>query len=378
MANPHFPNLLHPMMHERFRNNLLAALQAFYLFLLSAFGPLGFLSAACAQTSATVTVRPFDSPGSRVLILVDGKPVEIESAQLQRGMHVMVWIRDLEKLGWGTVESPTPDRFVFKGNGVTLSFAKGEGTAMVNSLAVQLPINTYLRDGKLMVPLSFVAKALGFDYECIEMPVAMITTAPPKTQPTPLNTLQGLVTYNSKGVGGILVRAVDPQFRVIKNAVAKTDPNGDYKIEGLPDGVYLAYVYTGDNPGYFNRASSPVEAKGGGVFLVSEIRLGKVISPIKPRPGSSVAASANGFISLAWTPCEDAVKYKVAIRKKGTSKDVFQTYTANASTEVPTSILTPGSTYEIQITAENENGEFLGGTVGTGGKPWTFSVNSAR
>ncbi|MDH7601941.1 MAG: fibronectin type III domain-containing protein [Armatimonadota bacterium] len=335
---------------------------------------LGIVGATYAQTGPTVTVKPVESSSPRVLILVDGKPVEIESAHLQRGMHVMVWVRDLEKLGWGTVESPTPDRFVFKGGGVTLSFTKGEGTAMINSLTVQLPINTYVRDGKLMVPLSFVAKALGFNYECIERPVAMITTAPQKTARAALNTLQGVVTYNGKGVGGIVVRAVDPQFRVIKNAVAKTDPNGDYKIEGLPDGVYLAYVYTGDNPGYFNRASSPVEARGGGVFEVPPIRLGKVISPINPKPGTSIRAAQNGHVSFAWTPCEDAARYRVTIRRRGSSTADFQTSTAKPSVEVPVSMLKPGTAYEIQITAENESCEFLGGTAGTGGKPWTFSV----
>jgi hypothetical protein len=327
-----------------------------------------------AQTGATVTVRPIESPSPQVLILVDGKPVELESAQLQRGMQVMVWLRDLEKLGWGTVESPSPNRVVFKGNGVTLSFTKGEGVAMVNSLSVQLPINTYLRDGRLMVPLSFVAKALGYGYECVERPVAMITTTPPKIESPVLNTLQGTVTYNGKGVDGIIVRAVDPKFRVIKNAVARTDPNGDYKIDGLPDGIYMAYVYTGDNPGYFNRASSPVEAKGGGVFEVPPIRLGKVISPIKPKPGSTVRLTQSGYLSFAWTPCEDVITYKITIKKRGTDKIVFRLTTTKPSADVSTAVFLPGASYEIEITAENANGEFLGGTAGTGSKPWTFST----
>ncbi|MGQ9456554.1 MAG: stalk domain-containing protein [Armatimonadota bacterium] len=330
---------------------------------------------ACAQTSATVTVRPIiESPSPQVLILVDGKPVEIESAQVQRGMHVMVWLRDLEKLGWGVVESSTSDQVTFRREGITLSFTKGESIAMVNSLVVQLPIKTYVRDGKLMVPLSFVAKALGFSYECAERPVAIITTSPSTKETTSLNTLQGTVTYNGKGVGGIVVRAVDPQFKVIRNAVARTDTNGDYKIEGLPDGTYIVYVYTGDNPGYFNRASPPVEAKGGGVSNVPSIRLGKVILPIKPKPGAVLSLRPGATLLFAWTSCEDANTYKLTIRKRNTDKIAFRASATKPSIEVPANALEIGNTYEVEITAENANGEFLGGTAGAGGKPWTFST----
>ncbi|MCX8053131.1 MAG: stalk domain-containing protein, partial [Armatimonadetes bacterium] len=197
-----------------------------------------------AQTEPTVTVRPIDSPRHSVLVILDGKLVELESAQIQRGLQVMVWLRDLEKLGWGTVESSSPERVTFRGKGVTLTFTKGQGIALINSLAVNLPINVYLREGKLMVPLSFVAKALGFDYQCIERPVVTITTELTKSVAKRTNTLQGTVTYNGSGIEGVIVRAVGPDFTVIKNAVARTDPNGEYKIEGLADGTYLAYVYT--------------------------------------------------------------------------------------------------------------------------------------
>ncbi|MGC8861369.1 MAG: stalk domain-containing protein [Armatimonadota bacterium] len=341
--------------------------------ILAAIGLLA--SAVFGQTGPTVTVRPADSPSSGVLLIVDGKLVELESAQMQRGMQVMVWVRDLEKLGWGTVEASSPDRVTFRGKGVTLSFTKDQGVAMVNSLAVQLPINVYLRDGRLMVPLSFVAKALGFDYQCQERPVATIVTEPPKTPARTYNTLQGVVTYNGAGVGGVIVRAVDPDFTVIRNAVARTDPNGDYKIEGLPDGTYMAYVYIGDNPAYFNRASGAVEVKGGGVFQVPPIALGRVLLPVRPKPGSELGPAPKGTIGFAWTTCDGASVYKLTIRKRGSDKPIYEVTTPKAAAEVRASLFTPGATYEAEVRAENEKGEFLGGTAGPGGKPWTFSAS---
>ena len=329
---------------------------------------------AFAQTEPTVTVRPAEPPVSNVLLLVDGKLVEVESAQIQRGMQVMVWLRDLEKLGWGTAEASSPERVTFKGKGVTLSFTKGQGVAMINSLAVNLPINVYLRDGKLMVPLSFVAKALGFDYECAERAVATIVTVPVKPEPKLTNSLQGTVTYNGSGVGGVIVRAVDPEFTVIKNAAARTDPNGEYRIEGLPDGTYLAYVYTGDNPAYFNRASEPIEARGGSVFQVQPISLGKVLLPTKPKPGSELGPAQKGMIGFAWTACDGAAIYKLAITKRGSQKAIYEVSSPKPGADVPSSLFARGTTYEAQVSAANMSGDFLGGTAGPGGRPWTFSA----
>jgi hypothetical protein len=108
---------------------------------------------------------------------MDGKVVEVGSLHLQRGQQVMVWIRDLEKLGWGTIETPQPDRISLKAKSVTLTFIKGQGVALVNSLAVRLPIDTYMRAGQFMVPLSFVAKALGYQFDLAVKPVVTIGTA---------------------------------------------------------------------------------------------------------------------------------------------------------------------------------------------------------
>ncbi len=329
---------------------------------------------AFCQTEPAVTVRPAEPSGPEVLLLVDGKLVEIESAHVQRGMQVMVWLRDLERLGWGTIEASSPDRVTFTGKGVTLSFSKGQGVALINSLAVNLPINVYLREDKLMVPLSFVAKALGFDYQCVERPVATILTEPPKPVARTTNTLQGTVTYNGSGVGGVIVRAVDADYTVVKNAAAKTDAKGNYRIEGLPDGTYRAYVYAGDNPAYFNRDSEPIELKGGSVLQVRPISLGRVLLPTKPKPGSELEPAQKGMIGFSWTACEGAAAYKLTITRKGGQKAIYEVSTPQPSVSVPASLFALGTTYEAQVSAANASGDYVGGTAGPGGTPWTFTA----
>jgi len=133
-------------------------------------------TAALAQ--GTATVRPAAPASTSVVLIVDGKVVEAESIELQRGPQVMVWLRDLEKLGWGKTEPGDNGQVLFKGQGITLTFTKNEGVALVNSLAVKLPIDTYVIDTKLMVPLSFVAKALGYQYDYSYKSVPRSTPAP--------------------------------------------------------------------------------------------------------------------------------------------------------------------------------------------------------
>jgi len=332
------------------------------------------LSSVNAQDRPSVTVRPADDSASDVLLVVDGKIIEVDSLQVQRGQQVMIWIRDLEKLGWGTVESTDPDRVSFKSKSVTLTFVKNHGVAMVNSLAVRLPIDTYTRNGKFMVPLSFVAKALGYQYDFALRPVASVSTTAQTDVEKTRNTLQGKVTYGGVGVSGIVVRVVDKNFVVIDGALAKTDANGQYVISDLPDGEYMVYVYTGDNPAFFNRASKLVRVAGGETRSVDPIPLGRIVTPLTPAIGAEHVSLSNDSIVFAWKPIDKAAKYKLVIRESGSDKQVYSTESTKPEVHVSTKKFRPGTSYEAQVTALDTNGEFLGGTAGAGGKPWKFTT----
>lgn len=286
----------------------------------------------------------------------------------------MVWIRELEKLGWGTVESTQPDRVSLNGKGVNLTFIKGQGVAMVNSLSVRLPIDTYMREGRFMVPFSFVAKALGYQYDLTIRPVVTISTQPPSAAVSGGGSLTGRVVYNGSGVSGVTVRAVDKTFTVIKNAVATTDKDGNYTISGLPDGEYMAYVYAGDNPGYFNRASKPARVTGAQEAELEPIALGKLVTPISPPVGAKSVALSNDSLLISWRPIEGAARYKLVIEEPGSEQPVYRTEGAEPEARVPAKHLRSGRTYEAHVTALDRKEAFLGGTAGAGGAPWTFTT----
>lgn len=348
-----------------------------HVFVLSVLLIALLATTALAQSRPTVTVTPALDDGSDVLLVIDGNVVQGQSLQLQRGQQVMVWIRDLEKLGWGTVESPQPDRISLRNKSdITLTFLKGQGVAMVNSLSVRLPIDTYMRDGRFMVPLSFVAKALGYEYDMATKPVVTISTTPKASvQITNSNTLRGSVTYNGAGMPGIIVRAVDKSFTVIKDAYSRTDSKGSYAISGLPDGDYMAYVYTGDNPSFFNRASKQVQARGGQVYDLEPIALGRIVAPVTPAVGAKRLSLSHDSVTFKWKPVDGAVRYKLVIKQPLSQQQAYTMETRQPEAHVPTKALRPGLTYEAQVTALDKNDQFLGGTAGTGGTPWTFTTS---
>lgn len=331
------------------------------------------LTPLSAQTPAGVEVRPLDQPVSKPLVLIDGKLAEVDNAEMAvRGQQVMIWIRELEKLGWGVVQpGDVPEKTLFKASSITLTFTKNAGAAMVNSLNVQLPIETYLRDGRLMVPLSFVAKSLGYTYHLATRTVADIYTLASSPPPKP-NQIRGQVLYRGRGAAGIKVSLVDPDYNTIKGHLATANDGGEYAFDSLPDGKYLAYVWVGNNPDYFNRVSEEIEVTGGKTAQFKPISLGKILHPIRPKAEQTIPAASKYIFE--WTVCEGAAAYKLVISKQGTQQELVSVTTSNPKTEIVTAKLVPGNVYVADIEARDADGRFLGGTVGAGGKLWTFSI----
>lgn len=332
-----------------------------------------------AETPATVEVRAVDQSPPSALLLIDGKLAEIGNIEIAgRSQQMMVWLRELEKLGWGTVQAgPTPDKTIFKTKTISLTFSKGQSIALVNSLAVQLPIESYLKDGKLMVPLSFVAKSLNYNYDLANMPVAKISTTPPPVS-VKTNGIRGQVLYNGKPVSRIKVSLVDPDYNTVKGFQSVTDANGDYAFDSVPDGKYLAYVWVGydkkyfANANYFNRVSEEIALSEGKIARLAPINLGKIVHPIRPKADQIVPSASK--IVFEWTPCEGAATYSLTVTKLGSEEKLVSLETTKPKAELVTKKLLPGIVYVTDIEARDSDGRFLGGTVGSGGKMWTFSV----
>jgi len=327
-------------------------------------------TAGLAQTrTSTARIRGTVEPTQPAMLMVDGKVIETDALDYKRE-QVMVWLRELENLGWGKTSPGEGGTVLFQGGGVTLSFAKGQKIAKVNSLAVQLSVETYLKDGRLMVPLLFVAKSLGYEYDVSFRPVATVLTKPAKTTTSP-NSITGRITYAGKGIGGISVRIVNPDFSAVKGATAKTAADGSFSIGGLADGEYMVYIYVQDNPAYFNCKSDPVTVKGGVSVEARAVAIGRVISPLSPTSNSKVTPT-DGKIKLEWQACPLAASYEVSIQRAGTHDRLPDITTKKSRAGLSAIGLKSGATYEIQVRALDAARKYIGWTVGTGGKPWSF------
>lgn len=329
-----------------------------------------------AQTGHLATIRASVEPKQPVMLVIDGKVIQADSIEFKRGQQVMVRLRDLDGLGWGTTSMCPSGEFLFSSKGgPVLSFTKGSDLAKVNELSVTMAVDTYLKDGKLMVPLSFVAKALGYEYDMQFMAVAEVTTKPELM--TRKNCIQGVVTYAGHGIGGVIVRAVDNEYKPVKNMLAKTSADGSFKITGMPDGSYMAYVYVGDNPQYFNRASEMVTLKSNQNCQVDNIPIGRILAIVSPKPDSKITP-VKGKISVEWTNCPSSASYEVVIRKSDSLAEVYRGTSKKPSMLVPITAIKPDVKYEISVTALDAAGDYLGGTVGAGGKAWSFEITGNR
>jgi hypothetical protein len=319
---------------------------------------------------ARTTVEPITQ--TSVLLVIDGKIVPSDSLELVRGQQVMIWIRELQNLGWGTVSSAPGGKSLLTGDGVSLSFQVGQSTAMVNSLFVKLPVNIYSKAGKTMVPLSFVVKSLGMNYELAVRPVATVV-AGSKAAVASDNSIEGTVVLSGRGVPGLVVRVTDSDLKVVDGATARTSPDGKFVIEKLRDGQYYVYVYSGDNPDYFNRQSELVKVSGGKTAHVGPIKIGGIIRPKSPAVGAEIAAS-QGAIKFSWSACEGAATYKLTIRAQGKKAVLVQLNSTFPSLTIKAKTLHPGAKYEAEVEAYDDSGEYVGGTPGSGGAPWVFGV----
>ena len=169
------------------------------------------------------------------------------------------------------------------------------------------------------------------------------------------------------------MRAVDPNFKVVNEAIATTDSSGNFEIKDLPDGSYMAYVYVNDNPHFFNRASALAEVKDGKVAQLQPITLGRIIRPVGPKPAEAIA-SHPGVIAFSWDACPGAASYELVIKRHGTTRPVLDMTSAKPEVKTNLSRLAAGALYDVRVTAKNANGEFLGSTAGAGLKPWTFKI----
>ncbi|MDO8586123.1 MAG: stalk domain-containing protein [Armatimonadota bacterium] len=373
-------------------------------------------SAPCAPQNAKrglpQKARGVDFAHSPV-VLVDGRLVTLATVSARDG-QTLVWIRDLEKLGWGRVEPRRDGSMVLRSGAIAIRFTNGSARTMINKLAVDAPAPPKIVAGKFMVPLQFVCNSLGYSFGLTARPVANITTASvarPAAQPTPSqqtvyrppryqphqskpanryrpdatilqsqrpqggnNRITGRVTFAGAPTGGVRLRLINPKGALMPaDKSASTDNEGRYSFAGLPDGEYRVYAYVGDNPDYFNRASNVISLSNGSEGKPADVALGRVLHPLNPPVGGKVTP-VDGKAEFTCSTCQSAAKYSFSIVESSSKTNMTSAASTEPLINMDISSLQPGREYEWRVTAVDDKGEFVGGNPGAGMPAWTFSL----
>jgi hypothetical protein len=175
----------------------------------------------------------------------------------------------------------------------------------------------------------------------------------------------------------VKVRAVDDRSVFVYGVASTTDEQGSYTLSGLLDGKFRPFVYTGDNPRFFNRIAEPVELKGGTVKSVGPIHLGRVLTPVFPKPGQEVGLEGMA-VRLEWSPCPGAARYHVTVTDLESEKTVLTREIKGTSLEVSVKELRNGRSYQWSVEAESEDGSFLGGSPAGSSTSWTFTFSDTK
>lgn len=354
------------------------------------------------------------------VVIVNNTLKQLENIEITPDDHVMVWLRDLEKLGWGNISVGSAGETVFSNDKVTLAFNKNSESAKFNSLSVKLPVKTYLRDGKFMVPISFVAKAMGYEYSAEERVIVFIkqpdapaevpaqpkVTAPaspantvPKATVTPKvpqktdtaakpadntasggnaasadskptansnsNWFQGTVVHNDKKIGGVKLALTDANNKFIKTAVS--DAGGSFTFYSLPNGTYNIVINNSDNPEYKTDKIANLAISGGAAKKLDKpIQL---VGAMKLKSSPKLSSDKN--YNLAWNKIPGAVQYKISLASSNSKalKPSFTTKTENIS--IPLDKLSKGQNYSVSVTAVNTKGAVIGES---NGKEWAITT----
>jgi hypothetical protein len=316
------------------------------------------------------------TPTPDTVFIVDGKKMDVTYPPKFTPDDVLVWVGDLVRFGWVSIESQGKGELVIKRESVTLGFQSGKTEVSINSLTIESNTAPKIISGRFFIPLAFTCRALGFKYGVRSALVIESETNPSHSSAATAigkNSIIGKVLYNGRPVAGIKVRAVTEKNVFVEGAIATTNNFGEYVLRDLPDGIFRPYVYVGDNTDYFNRIGELVLLADEASVDVRPINLGRILNPQFPMPQDEVTCSGSK-LKLSWSECPEAVKYRVTVEDVASSKTVFDVTVTEASAKVPVKLLATGRVYHWYVTVKGTNGAFIGGSPAGGKTLWTFKL----
>ncbi|MGD0113048.1 MAG: hypothetical protein ABSD48_14400 [Armatimonadota bacterium] len=320
-------------------------------------------------------------------IIVNGRGTGVKAAQVAPDGQVMVWVRDLERMGLAKAGWDGRSRSaVLVGPGVRIAFQPASSTARV-TLTSSAGRPTEAREplthpavqsgGRLIVPLSFACKKLGVTIERRSRSIVNLIQAkrPPTRkggEPEAAGVVMGKVLFGGRPLPGVVLRLVrDADSTFLPDRQARTDAAGRYRFADIPPGRYRVYAYVGDNPDYFNRETATLTVTSAGM-VAPTVSMGRVLRSVRPLPGARTPYAER--LSFEWTPCPGAASYEFSAVDPETGEEVAFKAAQAPRVSIAGNAFSLGRRYHWRVVALTQGGDFLGATPGMGAAPWSFVV----
>ncbi|MBQ7256642.1 MAG: hypothetical protein IJS60_02995 [Abditibacteriota bacterium] len=340
-------------------------------------------------------------PSFAATILINGEKSTFNKIDIKDNDVVFVSLRDLEQIGLGTIKQSGDGGIEFSTSKMNLLFYKDSDSVKMNSLSLKLPMSTYLEDGKLMVPLSFVVKSLGAEYDQetdliihidnLSIPKKTELKAPTLEQPTsnspvtegvstPAEPEKVVTDYQAPSLDGNwfqgIVMAYGKRLNLIdvdlynsNNKLVQTTKSteGAFAFKGLDDGKYYIKIDHAKNPSFKTFTTAPFNVKDmEGNKIKKPLNIYRAIKSNGCKPNEVKGQKCYMF---TWNEVPNVANYKVIVSSSNPKAKVAKYDKKVEKINIPISDISKGQTYGVSVIAYDKYGNKIGESVDSG---WTF------
>ena len=346
---------------------------------------------------ALVTIPTFAAT-----ILINGEKTTFNKVDIKDNDVVFVSLRDLEQIGLGVIKQSGDGGIEFSTSKMNLLFYKDSDSVKMNSLSLKLPMSTYLDEGKLMVPLSFIVKSLGAEYDqendliihidelaipkkteikapALEQPVSNSpvkegTSEPAATEEKVVsdyqaptldgNWFQGIVMAYGKRLNLIDVDLYNSDNKLVQTTKST---EGAFAFKGLDDGKYYIKIDHAKNPSFKTFTTAPFSVKDmEGNKIKKPLNIFRAIKTSGCKPNEVKGQKCYMF---TWNEVPNVANYKVTVSSPNKNAKVAKYDKKVEKINIPISDISKGQTYGVSVIAYDKYGNKIGESVDSG---WTF------
>lgn len=363
-------------------------------------------------------------PSFCAMLLINGHKTEFSDIDVKEDNTVFVPLRDLEKAGFGVISPSDNGAVEFSTKSLNFLFYKNSDSVKMNALSLSLPKSTYVKEGKFMVPLSFIVKSLGGSYDqyeelvitCDNLNLVTKQTAKPalkksetkapatsesanteeakpetntdssKAEVIPaqaetqkktiteynkenlnINWFQGTVVAYGKKLNLIDLDLYDANSGKCIQTVKSNE--GVFAFRNMPNGTYFIKVDHAKNPSFKSLKTEK--------FAVKNMEGNKMKKPlnlmraIKSNGIKTVQSNGQTYYNLTWSPVPNVKNYKVIVSCANPKAKMPKYDRKTEKISISENELSKGQTYGIKVYATDSKGNKIGEYADSG---WTFST----